>query len=182
MGATHMPTTDLQFTESSSDSRHAQHVGVEKDFGNGIIAVMMLANGAVAEGAVAGITGAGGSAEALTNAILTALTASRRKGMEIGACQASGGAATGEYFWAVKRNPNESGSVRGDVTPVLLTENAVADNAQITTTTTAGAVDDVGGVGTYDIEGVEVITGPGSGTTFTAWRSRTPMQINPTVN
>lgn len=172
-----MPTTDLDFNESSSDARHAAYVGVDKDFGRGLVAVVMLANGAVALGGLAGVTAEAGSAQALTNAIATALTASQRKGLDIGYCQATGGAATGEYFWAVKRKADGA-----DTRAVALTENAVAVDAQATTTTSAGEIDDVGGAGTYDIEGMEITTAVGSGTTFSTWQARTPLQLNPTVN
>jgi len=178
--AERLPTTDLDLNEASSAAQHAAHAGSAKDFGGGLVCVLLKADGVVPQGGLVALTGAlDGDAEAATDTILAALSASDRKAVAIYVAQGpAAGMADGEYFWAVKKKLDGA-----DTRAVLLAAAAITAAAQVATTdTNAGEVDDLAATGSYDIEGLSVITDPAGNVTFTAWKTGEFMQLDPTAN
>lgn len=166
MGQPYAPTTDLDLHESSTDSRHSAHLGQPKIFSKGKIAMLVIANGALTDGALCGVTGSDLDTQELTTAIVTALSDGRAGTMACGFIQAD--AADNAYAWLLLVKPDGT-----DTDGNALSGASITAGAKIYTTTTGGEISGTAGAN-HQISNVDITTDPGSGTEFTTFKCNYP--------
>lgn len=139
-------------------------------------AILCQANGAIPIAGLVGITGTPFDAQALTTAIVNALSVSDRRALEIGFSGAETAVADNEIFWMIRSKPDSAETDFG----AIYSAAAVAA-AQMATTAVAGEIDDAAPTGSFDLIGfTQVGTVSGSGLdTDNRW---TDLRLDPTAN
>ncbi len=174
------PVVDLKLGEigNSADSERSLvfALGTRKDFGDGKIGILVRANGVIADGGLAAVEPAW-DAVALTTAIVNGYSVSKRESLIVGFMQGGGTAfADNEFGWLLISKGNSS-----DTDGSALADAAITASAQIATHTVAGEITDIAATGSFDLKGVEVVTDPAGGGTFsTLWWDN--IRFDPTAN